>query len=70
MRAVYINWTGTEKYDGETSNLSNAFIHVISKPTVENFRGVTLADLYIVEHLRKVNIIVFNSEVSQNGIIE
>ena len=61
--------TGTERLEEETSKLLNALLDINSNLSVENFRGVALEDIHVVEDLAKVNILVYDIEVSENGIV-
>ena len=49
--------------------LFNAYLTANPQFSVENFRGVGLEDLHIVERLAEVNILVYDNEVSDGGII-
>ena len=68
LGAVCMYRTGTEKLQEETS-LLNAFLKVNSNSTLENFWGIALKDLHIVERLAKGKISVYNIEVSDIGTV-
>ena len=61
--------TGTKRSEEETSKLLNALLDINSNLIVEIFRGVALEDIHVVEDLAKVNILVYDFEVSENGIV-
>ena len=69
FRAVCMHKTGTERLEDETSKLVSALLDINSNLSVENFRGVALKDIHVVEDLAKVNILVYEIEVSENGIV-
>ena len=48
----------------ETKKLLNAYLTAKPHLSVQNFRGVGLEDLHIVERLSEVNILVYDIEVS------
>ena len=56
--------TGTWRSEEETSNPLNAFLNVNSKITVEKLRAVALKLVHVVEHLARVNILVYHFEAS------
>ena len=61
------NWN--RKLEEDTSKLRNQHLDLDAKVTAENFRGVALEDLHIVEWLSEVNILIYDNEVSDNGYI-
>ena len=44
-------------------------LDINSNLSVKNFRGVALEDIHVVEDLSKVNILVYDIEVSENGVV-
>ena len=56
--------TGTKKSEEETSKFLNAFLNVNLKLTVENIRRVALELVHVVEHLGKINMLVYHIEKS------
>ena len=69
LRAVCMHKTGTERLKKETSKLLKALLDINWNLSVENFRGIALEDIHVVEDLAKVNILVYDIEVSENGIV-
>ena len=61
--------TGNERVEEETKKLLNAYLTANPHLSVQNFRGVGLEDLHIVERLAEVNILVYDIEVSDGGFI-
>ena len=61
--------TGKKKLQEKTSNLLNAFVTVNSNLTGDSFREVAPEDLRIVDHVENGNILVYDVEVSDNGIV-
>ena len=61
--------TGNERVEEETKKLLNAYLTANPHLSVQNFRGVGLEDLHIVERLAEVNILVYDIEVPDGGII-
>ena len=60
---------GNERVEEETKKLFNAYLTVNLHLSVQNFRSVGLEDLHIVERLAEVNILVYDTEVSDGGFI-
>ena len=60
---------GNERLQAEIEKLFK--VHLTANPrfSVGNFRSVGLEDLHIVERLAEVNILVYDNEVSDGGII-
>ena len=69
LRAVCMHKTGNERVEEETKKLLNAYLTANPQLSVQNFRGVGLEDLHIVERLAEVNILVYDNEVSDGGNI-
>ena len=69
LRAVCMHKTGNERVEEETKKLLNAYLAANPHLSVQIFRGVGLEDLHIVERLAEVNILVYDIEVSDGGII-
>ena len=69
LRAVCMHRTGNERLEEETKKLFNAYLTANPHLSVQNFRSVGLEDLHIVERLAEVNILVYDIEVSDGGII-
>ena len=69
LRAVCMHKTGSERVEEETKKLLSAYLTANPHLSVQNFRGVVLEDLHIVERLAEVNILVYDIEVSDGGII-
>ena len=60
--------TGNERVEEETKKLFNAYLTANQHLSVQNFRGVGLEDLQMVDRLAEVNILVSEIEVSDGGI--
>ena len=58
LRAVSMHETGHERVEEETKKLFNAYLAANTPLSVQNFRGVGLEDLHIVERLVEVNNLV------------
>ena len=69
LGAVCMHKTGNERVEEETKKLLNAYLTANPHLSVQNFRGVGLEDLHIVERLAEVNILVYDLEVSNGGNI-
>ena len=69
LRAVCMHKTGNESMEEKTKKLFNSYITANEHLWVQNFRGVGLEDLHIVERLAELKILVYDIEVSDGGII-
>ena len=69
LRAMCMHKTGNERAEEETKKLFNAYLTAKPCLSVQNFRGVGLEDLHIVERMAEVNILVYDIEASDGGII-
>ena len=69
LRAVCMHETGNERVEEATKKLTNAYLTAYPHLSIQNFRGVGLEDLHIVGRLAEVNILVYDNEVSDGGII-
>ena len=69
LRAVCMHKTGNERVEEETKKLLNDYLTANTHLPLQNFRGVGLEDLHIVERLAEVNFLVYGTEVSDGGII-
>ena len=67
--AVCMHKTGNEKVEEETKKLFNAYLTGNPHLSVQNFRDVWLEHLHNVEQLAELNILVFDIEISDGGII-
>ena len=68
LMAVCMHKTRNKRLEEETKKLFNACFTANPHLLVENFRGVGLEDLHIVERLAEVNILVYDFEVSDGEI--
>ena len=69
LRAVCMLKTGSERLEEETKKLFNAYLTANPHLSVQNFRGFGLEDLHIVGRLAELNILVYDNEVSDGGIV-
>ena len=69
LRAMCMHKTVKERVAEETKKLFNSYLTANPHLSAQNFRGVGLEDLHIVERLTEVNILVYDIEVSDGGII-
>ena len=69
LRAACMHKTGNERVEEETKKLFNAYLTANLHLSVQIFRGVRLEGLHIVERPAEVNILVYDTEVLDGGII-
>ena len=69
LRAMCMHKTVKEWVAEDTKKLFNSYLTANPPLSAQNFRGVGLEDLHIVERLTEVNILVSDIEVSDGGII-
>ena len=60
--------TGKEIIEEETMKFLNDYKNAYPYLSIENFQGVALEDLHIVEQIAKVNLLAYDTEVSESGI--
>ena len=69
LRAVCMHKTGNERVEEETKKPFNAYLTANLYLSVQKFRGFDLEDPHFVERVAEVNILVYDIEVSDGGII-
>ena len=69
LRAIGMHETRTEWLELETLKLLNQYLVIIPNITAENFRGVAVDDLHIVELFVEAKFLGYYIEVSDNGTI-
>ena len=68
LRAVCMHKTGKKTVEEEAKRLFIAYLTANPHLSVQNFRGVGLEGLHIVERLAEVNILMYDIQVSDGGI--
>ena len=69
LRAVCTHKTRNERVEEGSKNLFNAHLTANPHLLVQNFRGVGIEDIHIVEGLAEVSILVYDIEVAGVGVI-
>ena len=69
LGAICMHKSGTKRLKEEISRLLNQYLDIKPNATADNFRGVALEVLHIVERLAEVNVLVNDIHVTEDGLI-
>ena len=60
---------GSQRLEGETSNLFNLFINKMDGLSADQFHGVHMNDILFVEDLLTINIVLYDIDIVDGNII-
>ena len=69
FRALALHLHGTQRVEEETSNLFNLFINKMDGLSADQFQGVHMSDIPIVEDLLTLNIFLYDIDIVDGNIV-
>ena len=69
LRALALHLQGTQRLEEETSKISNLFINKMDGLSADQFQGVHMNDIPIVEDLLTLNILLYDIDIVDGNIV-